>query len=277
MLGEHPHRVLRQAEFARVEGLQHLRGLGGHPHRQGALLPVEGRQDAAHLDRDGGVPAGLHGHLDHAVGLGEGRVDVAGAEGGTEAQVRAELLVHERAAVGQRRHRIEDRRQFLVVDDDEFGRVLRGGPAGRGDEDDRLADVPDDAGGQGGLQPRDHPGPGEQSPPPGAVRREVLGGEDGHDLRRGQGGRGVDLRDAPGGDRRPHERDVRLARLGHVVDEASAPDQQRRVLAPPDAAAHVARIGHRATSPLATPLGSPLASPLAMVRPAARTASTIVW
>ena len=267
MLGEHPHRVLRQAEFPRVERLQHLRGLGRHPHGQGALLPVEGGQDAPHLERDGGVPAGLHRHLDHPVGLGEGRVHVAGAEGGTEAQVRAELLVHERAAVGQRRHRIEHRRQLLVVDDDELGRVLRGGPARGGDEDDRLADVPDDAGGQRGLQSRDHPRPGEQSPPPGAVRREVLGGEHGHDLRRRQRGGGVDVRDPPGGDRRPHERDVRLARLGHVVDEASAPDQQRRVLAAPDPLPDVPVARHCASSSRGRRI----------VSCAARTASTIVW
>jgi hypothetical protein len=280
VLGEHPHRVLRQPELARVEGLQHLRRLSGHSNRQGALLPVEGREDAPHLQRDGGVPAGLHRHLGHPVGRGKGRVHVAAAEGGTEAQIRAQLLVHQRAAVGQRRHRVEDRRQLLVVDDDELGRVLRGGPAGGGDEDDRLADVPHDAGRQGGLQPRDHARPVQQAPPSRAVRREVLGGEGRQHLRRRHCRRSVDVGDPPRGERRPHERDVRLARLGHVVDEASAPDEQGRVLTPPDAAPHVARAGHRAASPAEGPAGVPAGSVVGcppMVRPAARTASTIVW
>jgi hypothetical protein len=271
VLGEHPHRVLRQAELARVEGLQHLRGLRGHSHGQGALLPVEGRQDAAHLQRDRRVPSGLHGHLDHPVGLGEGRVHVAGAEGGTEAEVRAQLLVHQRAALGQRGQRIEDRRELLVVDDDEFRRVLSRGPAGGGDEDDRFADVPDDAGCQGRLQPRDHARPGQEPPPSGAVRREVLGGEDGQDLRRRQCRGGVDAGDPAGGDRGSHEGDVRLARRGHVVDEAPPTHQQGGVLAAPDPPAHVRRArrrpGHRAPSPPESCIASA----------AARTASTMVW
>ena len=96
---------------------------------------------AARLDRvrDQAVLAVAlrHGH----VRLGEQPLDLARLELPRVAAVRPELLVHERRAVGERGLDVDHRRQRLVVDLDELGRVLAPRRGSRDDDGDRVAGV----------------------------------------------------------------------------------------------------------------------------------------
>ena len=99
---------------------------------------------------------GAEGVLEHVRGLGEGLVDVAAPELEIERDIgalaalemlevgegagRLELLVHERLVV-RGLDLVEDRRQFLVLGDDELRRLLGDVRIGGQHGGDRLADV----------------------------------------------------------------------------------------------------------------------------------------
>ena len=81
--------------------------------------------------------------LDDAVGGFQRAVDVAPVERARPDDVRAGVVVQDRRARVLGAARVDERRQRLVLDLDQLGRVARELP-GRGDDgDDRLADVPD--------------------------------------------------------------------------------------------------------------------------------------
>ena len=114
---------------------------------------------AVGLDEDA---VGLHRHrgdalvdeaaLDHDVGAVEdGRVL---AEVELDREVRAVLGEQERGAVGERRLRVDDDRQRVVVDDDQLGRVDGLGARLGDDRGDDVADEPDGAVGERGAAER---------------------------------------------------------------------------------------------------------------------------
>ena len=79
--------------------------------------------------------------LDHAVGLGEGGVEVAPRVEARPHEVPVGVVVEHRRVGVLRLARVDERRQRLVVDLDELGRVARELARLGDDRDDRLADV----------------------------------------------------------------------------------------------------------------------------------------
>ena len=229
VLRDDAHRVLGDREVTRQQPPQDLRRLRRRPHGGLAQLTVPARRDRARLHRHAGaamqmeVLAQHHGRTRELAGriadaLGESRRHVAA--GMHAGPVGAESVIER-----------SDRRQRFVVDTERAERVfgLSGGLGN--DERDRLTRVRDDVLGQDlGTGRRDearvrH----EQRQPP--ERRDV-GGHQHVDHARlpARFGR-IDADDARVGMRAPVDRDVKQARVRHVVDVAAAPGDQPRVLA----------------------------------------------
>ena len=122
---DHPQARLGHAEDDREPEAQDVRDLGRRPERVLVGRGLVGRDHAARLDRvrDQALLAValLHGHGRVA----EDALDVAALELPGEAVVRAEVVVEDRRAVGERLLGVDHGRKLLVVDLDELGRVLR--------------------------------------------------------------------------------------------------------------------------------------------------------
>ena len=135
--------LVRQPQDARDHG-RVLDDLGGHAQGEHAVLhPAD-----AGLGLEVGVldVLGAVLPLDHHVGGGQRALDVAVTD--LPADQGVADVVHPRRAVGAGRFGVEDAGEFLVVDGDQFGRLV-GDLRGRGRDDrHRLAHVPDPAGGQ---------------------------------------------------------------------------------------------------------------------------------
>ena len=179
-----------------VERAVRVRGLGGGPHRQLAGDRVHVGHGAAGLQRRRVHPRVQHVLLHHDVG---GCEDLVGAL--LVARLPVEDVVvgllflvvadHRRVRV-ERPAGVDDRRQRLVFDVDQFERVAGGVAVLGDDERDLLALEAHLVGGQhrlGVVGERRHPGQAET--------RQGLAGDDGLDLRVRLGGAGVD-RDDPG-------------------------------------------------------------------------------
>ena len=219
--------------------------------------------EAAGLERNGGVAADLHLDLDDAVGALERALRVA-----VGAREREDLVAGrvERGRVGRDRlTRVEHDVERLEVGDDEVGGVL-GRVRVLGDDDgDRLADVADGAVGEDGLQVRVERlverAEADRDP---RERVEVGGGEHGVDAGRVARRCRVDAEHPRVGRRRAHDAHVELAGPVDIVDEAPGAAQQAAVL---DAPHRAADGRHRACAPSCS-----TAAPAA-----ARTASRIDW
>ena len=143
-------------------------------HRQAGLGLEEGVLDA------GGGEA-LRGDVGCPL---ERRVDVAALDDRERDEVAA--LVHERRVVGQRRERIGDRRQDVVLDIDERGGLARGLAALRGDRGQHVTDV------AGRLALGDEQRPVVHDEPLVPLAGHVRGGQHGDDAGVGGSPRGVD-------------------------------------------------------------------------------------
>ena len=217
--------------------------------------------------------------LDDVVGLGEAGLEVAAAQRPLAHLVGAELLVHERRAVLERRLGIGDHRQRVVLDDDVLGRVDHAVAVLADDERDGVADVLDLALGQDpvvgrvDLDARRDPRHREAR-----LHVEVLVGVDRDDAVARLGRRRVDRDDLRVRLRRAHPGRPHLPGEGDVVDVGGlALDQARVLLAPqraPDVA--VAGRGRRLGGAHADTSCGALA-PLLPALAASSTALTMLW
>ena len=130
------HRRRRPAEHARDQFLVPVRHLGGAVQFQHVARSVVAAERAARLQRHAGVPARGQVQFNDRVRGREHRVDVAVAlreEGGFGVAAGREL-----AGLGAS---IEQRRQFLDLDRDQFGGILGNVRVFREHRGDRLADI----------------------------------------------------------------------------------------------------------------------------------------
>ena len=170
--------------------------------------------------------------VDDGVGLGEravGRLLVAGLPGRAgEVVALARLVVADQRRVGvERLAGVHDRGQRLVLDVDQRERVVRRVLVRRDHERDLLALEAHLVACEHRLRvvgDRRHPGEPE--------RLEVLGGDDGRDVRVGERPRGVDRDDARVRERAPQHGAVHHSRQADVVEvRALAADEPRILLA----------------------------------------------
>ena len=171
------------------------RDLGHRPHREvPARIPLGGRRHGA--EARGGDVVQAVGSLDHDVRLADGAVDVAGRElVGEVDEVARELRVDPGRPGPERRLRVEDRRQLLVLHVDQPAGLL-GDLLGLGGHRRHLVpDAADDVGLEGQVVLR----------VPERTLLDVPARHDAQDAReRLRAGR-VDPRDAGVGDRRPQD------------------------------------------------------------------------
>ena len=226
---------LGDAEHDGGEDAQDVRHLRRRPERQ---LVHEGLREAgARFDRVRDQPV-----LAEAAAHGRGRpgeqlVDLAGVELPRVAAVRAELVVDERRAVGERGFRVDDRVERLVVDGDELGRVLRRCARVGNDDSDRVALVARLVGRERAVHRRGRvlgrePGGRKRSLP---VVREVGSGEHRDDAFGRSGLRRVDALDGRVRVRAADDGHVDRPRKRHVVDEGAPSRQELAVLLARDA------------------------------------------
>ncbi len=212
---------------------QRIGRLGRGPHDELADGVVLVGHNPARLHRRARSPVLTEGYPHHAVGAGEGALDVP---------VRGLQLSHQvgvGVGVGERRLGIErgvvmhDGVEDLVVDHDQFGRV-HGGASILGDHHrQRLAHVADLVSGQGeGLEAVDDDRSGEQVRH-GLVEAQVGGGEH-TEHERGPGRlRGVDAPQAGVGLGTAHEHRMGGSHPGEIVHVAPRPGDQAPVLHSP--------------------------------------------
>jgi hypothetical protein len=179
------------------------------------------------------MPAEPEAGFDDRVRLPEGALDLAGIEAALERKIVAELGMDDGRRRVERGLRIRHRRERLVFDAGECGRVLgeraapghdrRNGfalPARPLDRDRML---------RRGFQPlqmRQHADPRR------AYGRELRAGHDRNDARRAPRGRGVDRTHAGMGVRRAYEGHMRHTRQHEIADELAAALQQTRQIRP---------------------------------------------
>ena len=196
-------------------------------------------------------------------------LDLPGVELPDVALVRLEIVVDERRIGVERLGDVGDRRERLVLDLDELGRVLRDRPRLGHDHGDAVADVPCLV--EGEREVRRHPdlfgyrpGAGQRAGPVGGELGTAEGGDDTLNL----AGRGeVDLADPRVRVRAAHDREPDLAGQVDVVDELAVAGDELPVLLARDRGADDAAGGeglsgrHHASAPTA----------------AVRTAATMFW
>ncbi len=167
---------------------------------------------------------------DDGVGLGErlvGRRLVAGLPGrAREVVALAGLVVADQRRVGvERLARVDDRGQRLVLDVDQRERVVGRVLVGRDHERDLLALEADLVAGEHGLRVV-----GDRRHPREAERLEVLGGDDGGDVRVRERRRGVDRDDLRVRVRAAQDRAVDHPRQLDVVEVGALAADEARVL-----------------------------------------------
>ena len=170
-----------------------VRDLRGRPHGKLAGSRHRLHHYAAGLDGVRDEPRLKVPLLYHNLRILERGVDIAVTERPGVAAIRAEILVHERSAVGERRLDLGDDGQWLIVHLHQLGGVLRLGPARRNDHRHRVTEVPDHLLRHrpvvGNLDVfRHRPRTGETRRP---VVRELRSAERGHHARLPQGRRQV--------------------------------------------------------------------------------------
>ena len=166
---DHPDVLLRDAGDQGQHDPQHVRDLGGRPQRE--LAAHAAAHHRARLHGAGDQPLLPVVPLEHHLGAGERRVDVAVAEHPLEALVPG--LVHPGGGLVQRGPDVQHRRQRLVVHVHGVDRVRRGVAVPGHHAGHRLAHVADLVGGHRRVR-RDDDVRGDR---PGARQAALLVGE----------------------------------------------------------------------------------------------------
>ncbi len=215
----------------RVEQIVRLLGRG--PDRDGVVGAMEFGDDAAALDRMAGAAMLPQRLAHHVLCARERRRDVAVAHLVGSYDVGGELPAHRRRAGLRGLPAIRDRRQRLVIDLHQGGRILGHIAIVREHDRDRLAHI-------GHLAVRERKGPqfverrprirAAHHPPLRQHRLEIVEGEHRMDARQCARGGGRDLSDQRVRMRAANESRVQHAAHRHIVDEAAASAQQRFVL-----------------------------------------------
>ena len=193
-----------------------MRDLSARPH--GELTGLELRDDRARLHRVRDQALVDDAKLDRRLGVTERLVDVATLHGIGENEIRPQVLVEDGRARLERFRRVDDDRQWLVVDRHQVGPTLCSLTRVGDDGGDRVSGVARLVGRQWhvlrAVQAR-HRDEHRQH----TRRLRVLAGDNGHDARLLAGCRRVDAPDPRMCVRTAYERDVDHGREGHVVSE----------------------------------------------------------
>ena len=227
---DHADAVLADAELDRQHDARDVRDLRRGVQREAIGLP--GGEHPARLDRRARRAVVDDPPLHDHVGVRQARVDVAAADAPLEHAVGVVVVVHGRRRVLERRLRIDDDGQRVVLDDHLLGGVDHGVLVPADDRGDALADVADLAAGERPVVGHAHVDAG-RLPEEHARRRhvgDVLAREHRLDVLALERGGGVDRHDAGvrlGG---AHEGHVELAGHDHVVHVGGPAGDQARVL-----------------------------------------------
>ncbi len=144
ILADHANLRLLEPEMQCRDVLHHMRRLRALVDRQSCLGGVPVGHDRARLQRHAGVPAKDELRLDHLVGAGKRRIDGTGVEIALESEIVAERRMNDRGFRIERGAHIRHRFEFLVLDVDDFRRILGDRPARRHDGCNSFA-LPADA------------------------------------------------------------------------------------------------------------------------------------
>ncbi len=222
--------VLGEPGDVRVDRAVRVRGLVAVVDVELASLRVEVGDDAAGLERRRVAARVDDVAADDRVGLGECALGCGLVAGlpcrAGEVVALAGLVVADQRRVGvERLAGVDDGRQRLVLDVDQGQRVVGRVRIGRDHEGDLLALEADLVAGEhrlGVVGDRRHPRQAE--------RLEVLGGDDGGDVRMGERGRGVDRDDARVRVRASQHGAVNHSRQLDVVEIGALAADEARVL-----------------------------------------------
>ena len=242
--------------------LRHPGDQAGHEPRNVRVLRRVPQRQFPHCRRPGGNGRpGFHrrgnqllllnGFADHNGGLGKGGVGVPAGGHPVERLVAGRVLMQLRRPRAQRRLRVDDGRQRLVVHLNQFQRILRLVAVLRHHHGHRVAHIAHPVNGNGGVGNRlqirvgDGPGAGNGVQNAGRVRPGI----DGKHAGRAFGGVGIDAPDAGVSVGAAQNRRVDHSRQLDVVGVGGLPGNQARIFPPPDAGAEYAG-RHNASSRL---------------------------
>ena len=252
--------VERDAADARFRHVEDVRGFAAQPVYDLASRPdahavgtrIVAADHAAALHRNRGVAVVIKAAAQAVRCRGQRGFSVAFFDGEVADQVGAVLLVQDGAFARQTGFRIDDRRQRLELDRDQFGRVFRQVAALGDDDGDRLADVAHLVIGQQRLLRvekfvLDQRGPflRQRQLRVGYRRQQfhqIGPGDRIHDARRGKRARKIDRTDARMGHLAAHEGRMQHAGQFEVGDVLAAPGEQPLIFAPQDRLADEAAV-----------------------------------
>ena len=260
---DHGEGGLRHAQLLRDDAAGGDRRLRGVPDRERVEARIVLGDDAAGLHRLGRAAFGPELLAQHMVGFGEGARDIAAPVGGAAGDVRPGIVVDERRTRLRRRHEIDRRRLGRIVHFDQLQRVLGEIAALGHHQRHRLADEAYTARRERPVGARmDESGVLVQQRHGRVGGAQILVGEHRVDAAERQRRVRIDAGEAGLGVGAAQHRRVGHVGQADVVDEAGAPGEQPRVLAPRDRLADQPR-GH-GLSPRS-------------IAAARRTAATICW
>ena len=216
--------VLVEAEQPHQEGPHLVGELGRRPQREPVLVGVIDRDGAAALHRMRAAAVLLETDARGMRRARKRRRDIAVALAEFDEQVAGLAAMRKRRARAQRRAAIGNRRQRLVIDLDESGRVFGDGARLRHHDRDGLADEGDFILGENERRHvrRQLIGAELQRQPLGRQQRRNIGLRE-HRMHAGQAARsgGVDAADAGVRVRAAHERRLQHSGKFQIVDEAA--------------------------------------------------------
>jgi hypothetical protein len=208
-----------------------VRVLAGQPQREEVRCGVVGRHGPPSLDRNRGEPRHLEAALHHVIRCGEGSRRVADGTAPAQHHVVGGLLV-EHDVAGERIGRPGGDGERVVVDVDEFGRVLCRGPRVGHDGRDGLPHEPHPVVGQQRRRDRHHLGVVDRVHRHRCVPTQIRGREHRQDAGRPRSSRRVDADDRRVCERAADQHHVRHRGQRHVTDEPTATADQPQILPP---------------------------------------------
>ena len=219
--------VLGYPAHQREHGAVGVRRLAGRPQGELAADRLEVGHRAARLKRRGVRARVHHVAADHHVRRGEHRVGGRLVPGRpVEDTVAARQVLADQGRTGvERRRRVDQRWQRLVVDGDQLQGVPRRVPVGRHHEGDLLSLEAHLVGGEHRLGVAEHRGHPRQ-----AALGQVRAGEHGHHGRVGERGARVDRGDPCVGEGAAQDGAVQHAGQRDIVDVPAKPPDEPRVL-----------------------------------------------
>ena len=223
ILGDDAHLMLGEIQMLGEDVLHHVGRLRPLIDGQPLLAGIEVGEDRARLERHAGVAAEDENLLDDLVRFLESPVHLADIEDTLESEVVAELGMDDRRFRVERRLRIGDDRELLIVDDEQFGGVFGKRPRLGDDRRHGLALPAGAVDGDCVLRRRFQPLQMRQDADPRrADFRDLRPRDDGDDARRGPCRLAIDAGDPRVGMRRADEDDMPHARQDEVADILSA-------------------------------------------------------